>query len=80
MPWLFFVLESSLFGGVTPHKLRDFKGDIKVSLLTKELDINTHPHTKGFFNDSFNNSHENKKTSILQRFKQLCFGHCYSLG
>jgi hypothetical protein len=34
MPWLFFVLDSSLVWGVTPT-LRDFKGDIKVSLRQK---------------------------------------------
>lgn len=67
------------WGCQPPPQLRDFKGDIKVSLRQKNW-IQTPTQTqKDFLNDSFNNSHETKKNSILQRFKQLCFWHCYYL-
>jgi hypothetical protein len=54
--------------------LRDFKGDIKVSLRQKKMDLNTHPNTKGFLNDSFNNSHENKKTQYSKGSSNYVFG------
>jgi hypothetical protein len=38
------------------------------------MDLNTHPNTKGFLNDSFNNSHENKKTQYSKGSSNYVFG------